>query len=164
MSMDKDGFIDPSDEPAPVLTPAEIAAIKKEAKDKILAERKSAAKVKLLAEETQRLRVQEGMVTGLGHLDEIVNITIDLPTFAPSININMQPYWHGRTYAVPRHVAETLNSQMFTCWKHQNEVDGKSLGQFYAIRRATTMDKVDKGFVPDPYRPGKVAPATVARV
>jgi hypothetical protein len=149
---------------APILSAKEVEAIKAEAKAKILAERKSAAKADLLARETQRLKNEEGMVTGLGHQDEIVNITIDLPTFAPSININMRPYWHGHTYPVPRHVAETLRDQMQNCWRHQNQIDAKDLASFYASRRVTEMHKVAKGYVPDPFRPGKVTPAAIAKV
>lgn len=160
-------FIDeppkPDPEDTPILSSKEIEVIKAEAKAKILAERKSAAKVALLASETQRLKNEEGMVTGLGHQDEMVNITIDLPTYAASININSRPYWHGHTYPVPRHVAETLRDQMQSCWKHQNQIDAKDLASFYQTRRIAEIDKVAKGFVPDPFRAGKVTPAAIAR-
>ncbi len=160
-------FIDeppkPEPEDAPILSAKEIEAIKAEAKTKLMAERKSAAKVELLARETKRLRDEEGMVTGLGHQDEIVGVTIDLPTYGASININSRPYWHGHTYNVPRHVAETLRDQMQNCWKHQNQIDAKDLASFYQTRRIADLDKVAKNMVPDPFRAGKVLPAAVAR-
>jgi hypothetical protein len=161
--MTKDFIEDPAPADEPILSAAEIKAIKEEAKKKILDERKSAAKLDLLTRETQRLKNEEGLVTGNSHADEMVTITIDLPTFAPSIVINMRPYWHGHTYTVARHVAETLRAQMFTSWKHQNEIDGKSLGDFYATRRIAEIGKVAKGAVPDPYHVGKAIPAVVAR-
>lgn len=162
--MTKD-FID-DDTPAadqPILSAAEIDKIRKEAREKLLSEKKSAAKADLLAKEIQRLKNEEGLVTGNSHADEMVSITIDLPTFAPNIIINMRPYWHGHTYTVARHVAETLRAQMFTSWKHQNEIDGKSLADFYATRRLAEIGKVAKGAVPDPFHVGKSVPAAVAR-
>jgi hypothetical protein len=147
----------------PILSAAEIAEIKKKAKTKILAERKVAAEDDLMKREMQRLKNEEGLVTGNSHADEMVTITIDLPNFAPSLVVNMRPYWHGHTYTVARHVAESLRSNMFSCWRHQNEIDGKSAADFYAQRRITEMGRVAKGFTPDPFHPGKAIPAPVAR-
>ena len=132
-------------EDAPILSEKEIAAIKAEAKAKILAERKSAEKKKILEQETQRLKNEEGLVTGDGYKDEIVSITVDLAPFSPSININGRPYWHGRTYNVARHVADTIRDQMFQTWKHQNEIDGKSLSDFYAKKHIADLYVVKKG-------------------
>lgn len=161
--MTKDFIEDESPAEEPILSAAEIAKIRAEAKEKILSERKSAAKADLMSREIQRLKNEEGLVTGNRYADEIVTITIDLPTFAPNIVVNMRPYWHGHTYTVARHVAESLRAQMFTSWKHQNEIDGKSMTDFYATRRIAEIGKVAKGSVPDPYHVGKAVPAVVAR-
>lgn len=132
-------------EDTPILSEKEIAAIKAEAKAKILAERKSAEKKKILEQETQRLKNEEGLVTGDSYKDEIVSITVDLAPFSPSININGRPYWHGRTYNVARHVADSLREQMYRTWQHQNEIDGKSLNEFYARKHVADLYKVKKG-------------------
>ena len=124
-----------------LLTPAEIAKIKLEAKQEILKAKRSDLRKKLLADETQRLRVEEGLTTGNAHSDEIVNITIDLAQFAPSILINNVPYHHGRTYPVPRHVADTLRETMFRTWGHQAEIDGKSKSAFYAEKHVANLYK-----------------------
>ncbi len=124
-----------------LLSPSEIAKIKDEARASILSAKKADAKKKLLASETQRLRNEEGLTTGNAHSDEIVNITIDLPLFSPNIIINSQAYWHGRTYPVPRHVADTLRSQMFNSWRHQSEIDGQSKQAFYAAKHVADLYK-----------------------
>lgn len=129
----------------PILSAKEIEEIKAEAKKKILAERKSAEKKKILEQETQRLKNEEGLVTGDSFKDEMVTVTIDLAPFSPSININGRPYWHGKTYNVARHVADTLREQMYRTWQHQNEIDGKSLSEFYARKHVADLYKVKKG-------------------
>lgn len=129
------------DENAPLLSEAEIAAIKLQARQDILKAKKADARAELLKAETQRLRVEEGMTTGNAHSDEIVNITIDVAQFAPNILINNQPYWHGHTYAVPRHVADTLRDVMYRTWGHQAEIDGKSRQAFYAEKHVAELYK-----------------------
>lgn len=134
-------FEEPIPEESAILTPGEIEKIKAEARASILSAKKANAKKKLLADETRRLRNEEGLTTGNAHSDEIVNITIDLPLFSPHILINSQAYWHGHTYPVPRHVADTLRSQMFNSWKHQSEIEGKSKQAFYAEKHIADLYK-----------------------
>jgi len=129
------------DEDAPILSAVEIADIKARAKQNILKAKKKDAEAALLEQETQRLRIEEGFTTGNSHLDEIVNITIDLAQFAPSILINNQPYHHGRNYSVPRHVADTLREVMFRTWGHQADIDGKSKSAFYAEKHVAELFK-----------------------
>ena len=65
----------------------------------------------------------------------MVSITIDLPDFAPCLTINMQPYWHGFTYQVQRHVADSLREMIGRAWHHEHrEVEGKSAFQIYKKR------------------------------
>ena len=140
------------DEDAPILSAAEIDTIKARARQNILKAKKKDAEEKLLEQETQRLRVEEGYTTGNSHLDEIVNITIDLAQFASSILINNVPYNHGRTYAVPRHVADTLRETMARTWGHQADIDGKSIAA-----------KVGEKHVAELYKAGTPGKAISAR-
>jgi hypothetical protein len=126
----------------PILTSEEIEAIRAQARDEILKTRKSNAKKQFLEVEKSRLLREEGMTTGAGVRDQMVNITVDLAEYAASIVINMRPYWHGHTYTVPRHVAEQLREIMQRTHMHQNEVDGKDRRSFYQKARATSISPV----------------------
>lgn len=130
---------------APLLTEAEIQAIRAEARAEIMADKRGKLKQELKAQEKQRLRNEEGLTTGNSHQDEMVSISIDLAPYAPYVNINGQCYHHGRTYQVPRHVADTLRDQMFQTWKHQNQIDGKDAQQFYAAKHIAEMYSVAGG-------------------
>lgn len=128
-----------------IMTLAEINDIKAKARADIMADKKGKLKQDMLAAEKQRLQREEGLTTGNGHQDEILSLTIDLAPYAPYININGQCYYHGRTYQVPRHVADTLRDQMFMTWKHQNQIDGKDAASFYAAKHVAEMYKVAGG-------------------
>lgn len=130
---------------APLLSEAEIAAIRAQARAEIMADKRGKLKQELLAAEKQRLKNEEGLTTGNSHMDEVVSISIDLAPYAPYININSQCYYHGRTYQVPRHVADTLRDQMFQTWKHQNQIDGKDAASFYAAKHVAEMYSVAGG-------------------
>ena len=132
------------------LTEAEIKAAKDKARARIEAERKKAALARIEEEETQRLKLEDGLVTGDEAKDEMVNVTIDLPEYTGSITINMQPFWHGHTYTVPRHVAETLREVMQRGWAHQHEIEGKNLTQHYLQSRGTKMSMVSGATVNAP--------------
>lgn len=132
-------------DPSGVLTDAEVLDIRAKARADIMADKKGKLKQDMLAAEKQRLLREEGLTTGNGHQDEILSITIDVAAYAPYININGQCYWHGRTYQVPRHVADTLRDQMFMTWKHQNQIDGKDANAFYAAKHVAEMYKVEGG-------------------
>lgn len=132
-------------DPAGLLTAAEIEEIRKKARAEIMDDKRGKAKQEVLAAEKLRLQREEGLTTGNGHQDQVMSITIDLAPYAPYININSQCYYHGRTYQVPRHVADTLRDQMFMTWKHQNQIDGKDANQFYAAKHVAEMYKVEGG-------------------
>lgn len=125
-----------------ILSDAEVAAAKKEARDAIEKERKAVATKTLIADEKLRLQREEGLVSGDPIKDEMVNMTVDLPGFAGSVNVNMEPFWHGHTYTVPRHVANSIKEQMQRAWNHQQEIDGKSLAQNLLQRRDTKLTPV----------------------
>jgi len=117
--------------PAPgLLSEKDIATAKARARKKLDDQLRAAEMARIEEEETFRLLREEGKRTGIADKDEIVNITIDLPEFAPNLLINMEPYWHGYTYSVPRHVADSLREMMQRLWGHQQEViEGKSREQ-----------------------------------
>ena len=134
----------------PVLSNAEVEEIRLEARAKLEKERQAAARKALLQEETERLRMEEGLVTG-GEADEMVDITIVLAQHSDRLLVNMRPYWHGHTYRVPRHVANSFREMMYRGERHENEIRGNSLATFYQKNRDTTLSPV-KGVRNSPRR------------
>lgn len=134
----------------PLLSNAEVLEIRAQARAQLEKERLVAAKKALLQEETERLRQEEGMVTG-GVGDEMVDITIILPIFSDRIVVNQRAYFHSRTYRVPRHVANSLSETMWRGHRHQEEVEGHSMTQLYQNARGTVLSPV-RGTVNAPRR------------
>jgi hypothetical protein len=135
-------FVEPD---APLFTDKEIAAIKAKAREEIITAKKDALRKDMIAAEKLRLQREDGLTTGNSHMDEIVNVTIDLAPFAPAIVVNQQSFWHGRSYTVPRHVAMSLQETMFNTWKHQGTIKGESLSEFYAKKHVDELYTVGKG-------------------
>lgn len=129
----------------PVLSNQQVLEARAKARAKIEKERISAAMKDVEEQETRRLRREEGLTarTGVSSADEIVSITLDLAPFQPNIKlgdlIEGQTYWHGYTYEVPRHIADTIREQMARGWKHQDEIDGKTLKEHLQNRRETNI-------------------------
>lgn len=117
--------------PASILTDAEIAAAKAEARRRVEQSMKDAAMAKLIEEEEHRLKREEGLRTGKADMDEPVDIMIDLAEFCDRITVNGVSYFHGHTYSVPRHVANSLRETMQRTHRHQMEIDGKGLEEAY---------------------------------
>jgi hypothetical protein len=136
----------------PLLSEEEVAKIRAEARAKIKAEQLSAAKKALLEEEMAKLRAEAGLTTGDEAKDEMVTITVDLAEHSDRLTLNSVPYWHGHTYTVPRHVADTLREMMYRGWQHQNELDGKSLEQFYQTARLTRISEATGAVTNAPQR------------
>lgn len=126
----------------PILTNAEVEEAKAEAKEKVLEAQRKAAKKKIVDDEMQRLRTEEGLVTGDGTKDQMVRISLDLAPHSPFIVLNHRPYYHAQTYPVPRHVAETLREIQQRGWRHQDEIDGKTLSEHYQRARSTGLSPV----------------------
>lgn len=125
-----------------ILTNAEYRTAQDGARDQLVKERRLAAIKAVKEEELQRLRNEEGMVTGDKAKDQMVQITLDLAPHSDRVTINMAAYWHGFTYTVPRHVADTIRDMQARGWVHQDEIDGKSRTQHYQANRKTIMNKV----------------------
>ena len=117
--------------PRAILTAKEIEEAKRVAHERVQKALKEAERERIIAEEMQRFRAEEGKRTGQVDLDEEVSVTVDLAEFAAKITINGQDYWHGYTYQVPRHVYDTMRDIMFRGHLHQNALDGKDLATFY---------------------------------
>lgn len=127
----------------PILTNEEVAKAKASARDKVQAEQRKAALKQVEAEETVRLRREEGLTTGIGVKDEIVSLTIDLPPFAACLRVDFdREFHHGHTYQVPRHVADSLREMMDREWKHEDEVKGRSLSEHYGAARNVKLNGV----------------------
>ena len=128
----------------PILSNEDVRAAQAKALKKVEDERRTAAMKAVEDLETERLRVEEGLTTGVREMDELVSVTIDLAPYAPSIVINNgtggNVYWQGRTYTVPRHVADSLAEMMSRSWKHEDQVDGKSIAQAYGRKRETVIN------------------------
>lgn len=135
---------DPPVSSHPLLTAAEVAEAKAKARAKLDKERRLAAMKAVEDAETERLKREEGLVTGDGAKDEMVDITLDLAPFTEKIVLNSVPYWHSFTYPVPRHVADTLRDIQAQGWKHQDEIDGKGLAQHYQANRRTHIKQVGR--------------------
>lgn len=114
----------------PLLTNAELEALRAEAREKVLKEQKAAAKAKALEEEIAAVRREFGE-GGSDLKTDKVTIFLDLAEFCPSLTINGCVYFHGQSYTVERHVADSMREQMYRGWLHQREIDNKSLVQFY---------------------------------
>lgn len=122
----------------PLLSRAEVDEIRKQARQEIEDARRVTAKKELLKAEKQKLREDMGLYVG-GPADELVYCTLDLAEHSPFLQINTTRYYHGATYKVPRHVADTLREMQARGHRHQDEIDGKSLTQHYQRNRNTSL-------------------------
>ena len=128
-----------TDESRSILTDEEIAEAKRIARDRVEKALKEAEKERIIREEMEAFRREEGKRTGKVDLDEQVSMTVDLAEFANKITINGVDYWHGYTYEVPRHVYDTARDIMFRTHLHQNNLDGKDLATFYRSKAAPVL-------------------------
>lgn len=126
-----------------ILSNEEVLEARAKARATLDKERRTAAMKDVEARETRRLRLEDGLTSGIGYLNEIVDVTIDLPPVAAFILVNGpmgHAYHHGRTYPVPRHVANSLNETMGRMWRQADQEDGKDLTQTYGRKRNTTIN------------------------
>ena len=124
---------------ASILTDKEIADAKAKARANIEKKAKDAATKKLIEDEELRLQREEGLITGDPAKDEYVNITIDLPEFCDRVTVDGAEFFHGHTYKMPRHQANSIRETMSRTWAHQSEIEGKSLTQAYQARRLPVL-------------------------
>jgi len=124
---------------SPLLSAKEIEEAKAKAAERVAAAMKKAAVDKIIADEENRLKRLAGAKTGIADMDEPVEVTVDLPEFCPDIRINGTIYNHGRTYTVPRHMANGLREIMQRARRHQDVLDGKSMEEMYRASRPVTL-------------------------
>ena len=124
-----------------VLTHKDIEEAKGAARKALEEDRRKSARKAIYNAELQRLKVEEGMVVG-GARDEMVEVLIDLvePHVNSCLLVNFKPYWHGRTYTVPRHVADSLHEQMWRLKDYTSrEIKGEKRAEFYRTQRAAVL-------------------------
>lgn len=142
--------VEDEEDPA-ALSAEERARITAEVRAMLLKERKKSAMEQFRSEEIRRMRMEQGLVVG-GVQDDMVTITLDLAKHSAHILVDQRPYWHGQTYTVPRHIANSLAEAQWRGWQHQYEIDGKTRFDFYAGMRETVISPV-KGIKRAPQRP-----------
>lgn len=124
----------------PILSAEEVEAARAKARALIETKRKKAATDALIAEETRRLEQEEGLVTGNEVKDEMVSIHLDLAEHSSRIVLSGTPYYHGQTYTVPRHVADTLREIQSRGHDHQSEIEGKNIADRFRRPRNTVIN------------------------
>ncbi len=135
----------------PILSNEEVETLRARARTQLEAEQKKSAEKQFLAEETQRLRREEGLSVG-GAKDEMVSIKLDLAPHSACLNVDGRPYWHNQTYELPRHIADSLREQMQRGWQHQNQIEGKTTTEFYQRAKETHITATG-GVKNSPVRP-----------
>ena len=125
----------------PILSNEDFLAAQGAARKAIDKERRAAAMKEVQAQEAQRLRVEEGLTTGITDLDDLVDVQIDLPLWTPSISVNRFPYMHGRAYRVARHIYNSLMEQMQRARRHDDQIEGRSMRESmaYAHRQSANV-------------------------
>lgn len=119
----------------PILNPEQVAAALAKARKLVEDQRIKAATQALVEAEVDRLKQEEGLVTGIEAKDEMVTITLDLAEHSDKITLSGRPYWHGHTYTVPRHIADTLRDIQFKGHRHQLDIEGKDPTMAYRRTR-----------------------------
>jgi hypothetical protein len=117
--------------PRPILSKKEIEEAKRIARERVAKALQEAERERIIADEMERLRREEGKRTGAVDQDEPVTFTVDLAEFSDRLRINGKEYFHGYTYTEPRHVFNSLREIMFKGHLHQANLDGKDLSTFY---------------------------------
>lgn len=127
----------------PILSNEDVLKARANALKHVQADRRRAAMEAVEKEETERLKMEDGLTTGTSYLDEIVDFTVDLPPFADKIMVNGPlgfQYAHGKTYPVPRHVANSLAETLDRARHHEDQTEGKSITQSYQRKRDTAIN------------------------
>lgn len=110
-----------------LLSDADKAALRAEAKKSILSEMEQDARDAYFASELAKLRRAEIPA------EQIVHVSLDLAPFLPNVMIDGTQFFHGYSYDVPRSQALVLYEQMQRSWAHQDEIEGRN--RFSAYRR-----------------------------
>jgi uncharacterized membrane protein affecting hemolysin expression len=94
----------------------------------------------IMAEETERVRREQSLVTGVADKDEKVDVLIDHPTQDRMI-IDGAIYQVGHTYSMPRHQADSINAMMWAARLHEQSLDGSTRTDFYRKQKPILVGK-----------------------
>jgi hypothetical protein len=117
-----------------ILTPEDIAEIQEEAAEQVRAAQRKKARATMLADARAALEreavieMRRGAARG-----DMVDVSIDLATYAPFLRIDGEVFYHGATYRVGRDKAKVLQEQMQRSWAHERSLAGPET-QFFRQR------------------------------
>lgn len=123
----------------PILTDKEIETARRIARERVHKAMKEAETERLIADEMEAIRREEGKRTGKVDLDEPVTFTIDCAEFSDRLRTNGEEFFHGYTYTKPRHVYDSLRETMFRGHVHQANLDGKDPLHSYRKQAAPAL-------------------------
>lgn len=126
----------------PILTVEEQRAAIKKARDRVAKDNKAEALKALEQQHYDQERGRGGLRTGDPVKDELVYITLDLAEHSDCLRINGHTFWHGQTYRLPRHVAESMREMQQRGHNHQLDLDGKGIAE-RGKKPRLTMVKAD---------------------
>lgn len=122
------------DEVGSLLSAADLEYIRSEAAKKVEAEKedalradKKAAIKKAIEEETLKLRKEAGLSN---HMDDLLQILVDVAPFSGDIKIDGTIYEHGRWYTVDRRKYETIREICARSWDAEDRA-GNPNRKFY---------------------------------
>lgn len=124
----------------PILTVQEQREAMAKGRARVTAEDRKAAMKAFEDQAVEMIRGKKGLTTGDPVKDELVSISLDLAEHSNAIVLNGNAYWHGQTYEVPRHVADTIREIQSRGWNHQLELDGKGLSERYRAPHNTVFN------------------------
>lgn len=124
----------------PILSNKEVLEARDRARKKLDKERREAAMRDVEERELHRLRIEEGITTGITGEDARVWVTIDLPEWAPWVAVNGEPFWHGHTYPVSVSQKRSIDEQMQRSWQAHDQAEGRSKSEQLRRRRETVLN------------------------
>jgi hypothetical protein len=104
---------------SPLLSDADKSEALDRAREHVTRERKNAAIDDYFAKAVHEFE------RGHEPVQQLVDLMIDLPTYAPFIRLDNVCYFHGVTYEVTLGVAVTMQDVMARTWEHQSEIEGR---------------------------------------
>jgi cytochrome c-type biogenesis protein CcmH/NrfG len=113
----------------------EMEAIRREAEEAVLKDQKAKAKKALLEEAKREARSK------IDPEEEIIEVVITLPRFAPFIAIDGTQYHHGNTYKVPRKQYNTICDIMAQSWRHEEAAFGERDPNAYQVKRGGVVGR-----------------------
>ena len=130
----------------PVLTDAQVDASKEKAIKRLAKARIEAAAKAIEDAEYQRLVSEEGVTIG-GVLDDLVEITLNLPPDGLFLASDGRRFNNRKTYKVSRSVANDLMWRQDCGWRNESARKGEDRFAFYQQKRAPEIKHIHGGSV-----------------